>query len=67
MVSEIYSLAKTTILNFLDEIDTIGYIPNGARKYYLNRSQPPLFTQMLNIYLEKTLVFSCWNSNSSLS
>ncbi|EGG03595.1 family 37 glycoside hydrolase [Melampsora larici-populina 98AG31] len=52
--SEIYSLAKFTLLNFLDEIERFGFIPNGARLYYLNRSQPPLFTQMLHLYVTTT-------------
>lgn len=39
MTGELYSLAKSTIMNFLDEIEQIGFIPNGARIYYLNRSQ----------------------------
>ena len=24
-------------------IDTFGHVPNGARTYYLSRSQPPFF------------------------
>ncbi|KAG0150475.1 hypothetical protein CROQUDRAFT_38208 [Cronartium quercuum f. sp. fusiforme G11] len=52
--SRIFSLAKSTLLNFLDEIELFGFIPNGARLYYLNRSQPPLFTQMLNLYVSTT-------------
>lgn len=31
-----------------------GFIPNGGRKYYLNRSQPPMFVQMLNLYVQET-------------
>ncbi|ELQ75785.1 Neutral trehalase, partial [Trachipleistophora hominis] len=27
--------------NFIYLIDQYGFIPNGTRKYYLNRSQPP--------------------------
>ena len=27
----------------MDEIERFGFIPNGGRIYYLNRSQPPLF------------------------
>lgn len=34
-------IARNTIENFLDFVETIGFIPNGARLYYLNRSQPP--------------------------
>lgn len=47
-------IAKNTIENFLDFIETYGFVPNGARKYYLNRSQPPLLGNMIQIYIEKT-------------
>ncbi|KAJ1306156.1 hypothetical protein OPQ81_010867 [Rhizoctonia solani] len=47
-------LARTTLLNFMDQIKAYGFIPNGARKYYLNRSQPPLFIHMLQIYVNNT-------------
>lgn len=47
-------LAKNAIENFLDLVDEIGFVPNGARIYYLNRSQPPLLSQMLRIYVEYT-------------
>lgn len=29
-------------------------MPNGARIYYLNRSQPPLLAQMVKIYVQHT-------------
>ncbi|KAG9098452.1 hypothetical protein FRC06_006370 [Ceratobasidium sp. 370] len=47
-------LARTTLLNFMDQIKAYGFIPNGGRKYYLNRSQPPLFINMLHTYVEHT-------------
>lgn len=47
-------ISKNTIENFLDFVDTIGFVPNGARKYYLNRSQPPLLSQMVRVYIEHT-------------
>lgn len=31
-----------------------GYVPNGNRVYYLNRSQPPLLTWCLSAYYEAT-------------
>lgn len=30
----------------MDELEHIGFIPNGGRIYYLNRSQPPLFMKV---------------------
>ncbi|KAF9018966.1 glycoside hydrolase family 37 protein [Hymenopellis radicata] len=49
--SELYDVVNATLQNFMDELETIGFIPNGGRIYYLNRSQPPLFTQMLARYV----------------
>lgn len=38
--------------NFAWLIDTIGFIPNGNRTYYLGRSQPPFFSLMVRIVEE---------------
>ncbi|ORY62246.1 trehalase-like protein [Pseudomassariella vexata] len=47
-------IAKNIVENFLDSVDKFGFVPNGFRIYYLNRSQPPLLTQMVKIYVEYT-------------
>lgn len=47
-------ISKNIIENFLDFVETIGFVPNGARVYYLNRSQPPLLSQMVRVYIEHT-------------
>ena len=47
-------ISKDIIENFLDFIEQFGFIPNGGRVYYLNRSQPPLLSQMIRIYIEHT-------------
>jgi alpha,alpha-trehalase len=47
-------IAYNIIENFLDFVEDFGFVPNGARRYYLNRSQPPLLTQMVRIYIEAT-------------
>ncbi|KAF4468172.1 Trehalase [Fusarium albosuccineum] len=47
-------IAKNTIENFLDFVEEYGFVPNGARVYYLNRSQPPLLAQMVKIYIQHT-------------
>ena len=49
-----FESARDLICNFLGLIKRIGFVPNGSRIYYLNRSQPPLLTQMVDIYVEKT-------------
>ncbi|TLD14240.1 uncharacterized protein PgNI_04173 [Pyricularia grisea] len=48
------NISKNTVENFLDFVETIGFVPNGARIYYKNRSQPPLLSQMVRIYVEHT-------------
>ncbi|MGB0347607.1 MAG: trehalase family glycosidase, partial [Balneolaceae bacterium] len=40
--------------NFVYQIETIGYIPNGNRTYFLGRSQPPFFGAMVNLYAQYT-------------
>lgn len=47
-------ISRNIIENFLDLVETIGFIPNGARIYYLNRSQPPLLTRMVKSYVDYT-------------
>ncbi|KAI0217060.1 hypothetical protein L0F63_003895 [Massospora cicadina] len=44
-------VSKAMILNLLDFVEAYGFVPNGARIYFLNRSQPPLLTQMVKSYL----------------
>ncbi len=31
--SELFSVAQDTLQNFMDELDTLGFIPNGGRIY----------------------------------
>ncbi|THG99105.1 hypothetical protein EW026_g3193 [Hermanssonia centrifuga] len=49
--SELLDVANATLQNFMDELEDFGFIPNGGRIYYLNRSQPPLFIRMLSDYI----------------
>ncbi|RPD56072.1 glycoside hydrolase family 37 protein [Lentinus tigrinus ALCF2SS1-7] len=49
--SQLYDIVKDTLENFMDELENFGFIPNGGRIYYLNRSQPPLFIHMLSDYV----------------
>ena len=37
------------IQNFKYLIDTLGYIPNGNRSYFISRSQPPFFALMVEL------------------
>ncbi|KAH8114772.1 trehalase [Phellopilus nigrolimitatus] len=49
--SQLLNVVNATLQNFMDELDKFGFIPNGGRIYYLNRSQPPLFIHMLREYV----------------
>lgn len=42
-------LIEHMIQNFAYLIQTIGYIPNGNRIYYIGRSQPPFFSLMVDL------------------
>ena len=39
--------ARGMVLNALHQVREHGLVPNGARVYYLNRSQPPLLSDMV--------------------
>ncbi|KAK3235138.1 hypothetical protein CYMTET_54640 [Cymbomonas tetramitiformis] len=47
LVSGMLDTAGKVVENLMALLDTHGYVPNGARSYYLNRSQPPLLSQMV--------------------
>ncbi|WP_241024038.1 alpha,alpha-trehalase TreF [Paraburkholderia sp. Ac-20340] len=42
-----HDLTRDELDNFATLIDRYGHIPNGNRSYYLSRSQPPFFAQMV--------------------
>lgn len=46
-------LIEHMVNNFSHLIDTVGYIPNGNRTYYLGRSQPPFFSLMVKLLSEE--------------
>lgn len=52
-VSKRVDIIENMISNFAYLIDTVGFIPNGNRTYYLGRSQPPFFSLMLGILAEE--------------
>lgn len=47
-------MVNSTLQNLMDQMEQFGFIPNGGRIYYLNRSQPPLFIHMLDQYVKAT-------------
>ncbi len=42
-------LLQDMATNFADLIDTYGHAPNGTRSYYLSRSHPPFFFEMIGL------------------
>nr|CAD2180060.1 unnamed protein product [Meloidogyne enterolobii] len=54
LASELPQLVKGMLENFVVLIKSHGFINNGGRIYYNMRSQPPLFTPMVNEYYKYT-------------
>ncbi len=48
-VSGKYELLENMVNNFSYLIDTVGYIPNGNRSYFIGRSQPPFYSLMITL------------------
>ncbi|RYE30021.1 MAG: response regulator, partial [Sphingobacteriales bacterium] len=48
-----WDLIQNMIDNFSYLIDTIGFIPNGNRTYYLSRAHPPFYSLMIKLLEEK--------------
>ncbi|CAD7976416.1 unnamed protein product [Amoebophrya sp. A25] len=42
---------ENMVKNFAYLVNRFGYIPNGNRVYYLNRSQPPMFAECVLLWL----------------
>lgn len=54
LTSRMYSTVRNMIENMAYLVDQYGFIPNGNRIYYLNRSQPPLLTWCVEAYYAVT-------------
>ncbi|KAG0724059.1 Trehalase [Chionoecetes opilio] len=54
LLSEMLDTARGMIENFLYLVKKYGYVPNGTRKYYLGRSQPPFLIPMMHLYWKRT-------------
>ncbi|CAD7960346.1 unnamed protein product [Amoebophrya sp. A120] len=53
------SLIENVLKNFLYLLNTFGFIPNGNRVYYLTRSQPPMFTEIVLLWLKEVMLQKC--------
>ncbi|XP_038725509.1 probable trehalase [Tripterygium wilfordii] len=55
LASKMCDTAKGIVNNLISLIDKYGYVLNGARAYYTNRSQPPLLSSMVSEIYKRTL------------
>ena len=44
-----YEQVRNNCNDFIYEIERFGFVPNGNRTYYLNRSQPPYFAPLVEL------------------
>jgi len=54
LLCDMKDTARGVIDNIIELLIRFGFIPNGARVYYLNRSQPPMVTLMVSSYYDAT-------------
>lgn len=47
------SLIDNVLENFSGLIDSVGFVPNGNRTYYLSRSQPPFYSLMVDLHVSE--------------
>ncbi|XP_050230185.1 probable trehalase [Mercurialis annua] len=54
LASKMHETAKAIVTNLVSLVNTYGYVLNGARAYYTNRSQPPLLSAMVYEIYKRT-------------
>ena len=54
LVSGMLTSARGVIKNLLHYIEGFGFVPNGGRCYYMDRSQPPMLSEMVATYYRHT-------------
>jgi alpha,alpha-trehalase len=54
LLSEMYDTTRGILENFLSMVEKYGFVPNGGRVYYVERSQPPLLIPMVASYVTQT-------------
>jgi len=52
LICDMHETALNIISNYFDDIANFGFVPNGGRIYYLDRSQPPVLSEMIMSYFE---------------
>lgn len=54
LVSGMRDTVKGVIANLIQLLKKLGHIPNGSRWYYQQRSQPPLLSAMVSLYVRES-------------
>lgn len=54
LASKMHETAKAIVTNLIYLIENHGFVFNGARAYYSNRSQPPLLSSMIHEIYKRT-------------
>lgn len=54
IASDMYNTTRSMIRNLASMVDKYGFVPNGGRVYYLQRSQPPFLAAMVYELYEAT-------------
>merc|ERR1712136_78905 len=54
LLCEMTDTVKGMLQNFFSLVDQFGFVPNGGRIYYKERSQPPFLTLMVKDYYDAT-------------
>lgn len=63
LLSDMLETARGMLQNLLSMVERYGFVPNGGRIYYLNRSQPPLLTLMVGDYAKYTKDYEFLRAN----
>ncbi|KAJ8927273.1 hypothetical protein NQ314_020276 [Rhamnusium bicolor] len=63
LLSDMMETSRGVVQNLLSMVERYGFIPNGGRIYYLNRSQPPVLTVMVADYVKFTKDFEFLRNN----
>lgn len=67
LLCDMKETAKGIIDNIVYLVEKFGFMPNGARIYYVTRSQPPMLIQMASVFYESTNDFEYIESVISVS
>lgn len=67
LLCDMHATARGMIENIILMVKQFGYMPNGGRVYYLNRSQPPMLILMASNYYNTTKDFDFIKKNIQVS